>query len=125
MEVFYQHLNDCITARDKENYITNVPDCNWLSIDENDPKFDEEFKKVIINDGVSEANDNNVVDMPEMFDSYINMEVGLPRVNDVELYHATLKWRAINYDSKALVIEISNPITDTSLYEVEYLDELV
>ena len=91
MEVFYQHLNDCITARDKENYITNVPDCNWLSIDENDPKFDEEFKKVIINDGVSEANDNNVVDMPEMFDSYINMEVGLPRVNDVELYHATLK----------------------------------
>ena len=40
MEVVYKHLTGCITVRDKENYIANVPDWNRLYIDENDPKFD-------------------------------------------------------------------------------------
>ena len=47
MEVFNKHLTDCITARDNGNDITDVLDWNWLYIDEHDPKFDEEFKKVI------------------------------------------------------------------------------
>ena len=41
MEVFDKHLTDCITERDNENDITDMPDWNWLSIDEQDPKFDE------------------------------------------------------------------------------------
>ena len=65
-----------------------------------------------------EAEDNNAVDMPEMFDSYINMEVGLPRGNDGELYHETVKWRAINADGNPLGVKTYNPITDTRLYEV-------
>ena len=44
-----------------------------------------------------EAGDNNMVEMPDMFDSYINMEVGLPRGNDGEIYHAMVKGREI-YD---------------------------
>ena len=73
MELFDKHLTDYITARDKENDITDVPYWNRLSIDESDPKFDEELKKLINDYGVPEANDNNVVDTPEMFDLYINM----------------------------------------------------
>ena len=91
MEVLDKHLTDRITARDKEQDITDVPDWIILSIDEYYPKFDEQFKKLIRNYGVIEAEDNNAVDMPEMFDSYINMEVGLPRGNDGELYHETVK----------------------------------
>ena len=41
MEVFDKHITECITARDKENDIINVPDWNQLSIDEHNPKFDE------------------------------------------------------------------------------------
>ena len=85
MEVFDKHLTDCITARDEGNDITNVPDWNWLSINENDPKFGEYSKTVISDNGVPYSDDNNAVDMPEMFDSYINMEFGLPRSNDGEL----------------------------------------
>ena len=67
--------------RDNENDITDVPDRNRLSIDEHNPKFDEKSKKVISNDGVPGADDNNAVGITEMFDLYINMEVGLPRGN--------------------------------------------
>ena len=118
MEVFDKHLTDRITARDKYNYINNVPDWNWLSIDEHDIKFDEEFKKVISGNVVPEANDSNVVDTHEIFDLYINMEDGLPRGYDGEIHHSTVKQRVINDDRKPLDIGTSNPITDTRLYEV-------
>ena len=73
MECFDRHLTNHIIARDKENDITDVLYWNQLSIDENDPKFDEYFKKVISDNGVPEANNNNSVNKPEIFDSYINM----------------------------------------------------
>ena len=65
-----------------------------------------------------EAGDNNMVEMPDMFDSYINMEVGLPRGNDGEIYHAMVKRRVIDDYGKPLGVETSNPITDTRIYEV-------
>ena len=80
---------------------------------------------MISNDGVSKADDNHEVEFPEMFDSYINMEFILPRVNDGELYHATIKVRAINDDGKPLGVETYNPITGTRPYEVEYIDGTV
>ena len=118
MEVFDNHLNDCITPRNKENSITNMSDWNRMSIDEHNPKFDEEFKKVISGNVVPEANDSNVVDTHEIFDLYINMEDGLPRGYDGEIHHSTVKQRVINDDRKPLDIGTSNPITDTRLYEV-------
>ena len=65
-----------------------------------------------------EVNENNTVNTPEMFDSYINMEVGLPRGNDGEIYPETVKWHVIDDDGKPLGVETSNPITDTIIYEV-------
>ena len=55
MEVFDKNLTDQITSRDNKNDITDVTYWNRLSIDEHDPKFDEEFKKVISYDGISDA----------------------------------------------------------------------
>ena len=52
MEVFDNHLTGSITARDKDNDINNVIAWNRLSIDEHNPNFDEEFKKLISKDGV-------------------------------------------------------------------------
>ena len=73
---------------------------------------------MIIDDGVPEDNDNNAVETPEMFDLYINIQVGLPRVNDGDLYHATVKGHVIHDDWKPLGVETSNPITDIRLYEL-------
>ena len=73
---------------------------------------------MIIDDGVPEDNDNNAVETPEMFDLYINIQVGIPRVNDGDLYHATVKRHVIHDDGKPLGVETSNPITDIRLYEL-------
>ena len=56
-----------------------------------------------------------------MFDLYINMEVGLSRLNGDNLYHATFIQRVIGNDGKPLEIGTSNPITDTRIYEVYYI----
>ena len=74
---------------------------------------------------VPEADDNNEVKTPEMFDSYINRDFGIPRGNDGELYRATVKWRATDDDGKPLWVETYNTITDTRFYKVEYLDGAV
>ena len=121
MEVFDKHLNYQITTRDKDNDITNVPYWNQLSIDEHDYNFDEEFKKVISDDGVPEFDDNNASDAPEIFDSYINMDVGAPRRNDGELYYKTVRRLEIDDDGKLLELETSKPITEKRLYEVDYI----
>ena len=67
---------------------------------------------------MTEADDNNVVNTPEMFFLYINMEVGLPSGNDGEIYHTTVKLHKIGNYWKLLGIETSNPITISRLYEV-------
>ena len=60
-----------------------------------------------------------------MFDSYINMEVGLPRGNDGEIYPETVKWHVIDDDGKPLGLGTSNPITDKIIYEVEHTDGMI
>ena len=65
-----------------------------------------------------EAGDNTAYEKPDMSDSYINMEVGLPRGNDGEIYHAMVKRRVIDDYGNPLGVETSNPITDTRIYEV-------
>ena len=71
---------------------------------------------MISDSDLTEANDINAVKMTDMFDSYINIEVGLSRVNDDDLYHATFKQCVIDDDGGPLDIVTSNPITDTSIY---------
>ena len=55
--------------------------------------FDEEFKKVIDDNDVPHA--DTTYD-PETFDTYIGMEIGLPRGDDGSVEHATVKRRKLN-----------------------------
>lgn len=50
---------------------------------------------------------------PDMFDQYINMEVGLPRGSGDQLFHARVKQRAVDEDGKPIGVESNNPLTDT------------
>ena len=56
-----------------------------------------------------------------MFDSYIDMEIGLPRGLDGELYHAKLNRCLVDRDRISARVGTYNPITDTRLYDLEVL----
>ena len=50
------------------------------------------------------------------------MEIGQPRGDDVQLHHAVVKKRVINNYWKTTGVAIYNTLTDSTQYEVQYLD---
>ena len=116
-------------TNDKEVNIAEVPEWNSLSIDECEPNFFEYFNKVISDEDIPETknesqpqDDHNTEQKLEIFDSYIDMVVALPRVLDDGLFHAKVKWRAMDHVRNTISKETNKPITDTGLYEVKYID---
>jgi hypothetical protein len=88
-------------------------------IDEVDADFAEEFNKVISDESIKEADEEYSADT---FDNYLNMEIGLPRGDDDALHHATVKRRATTEDGIPIGTRSNNPLTDSRVYEVEFLD---
>ena len=83
MEQSNSLLNERLEAKDIDTNIASVPDWNQWSIDNLDPEFDDELQKVISDDDVPHDDEEKPKEepthIPEMFDSYIEMEIGLPR----------------------------------------------
>ena len=69
--------------------------CNWnqLSLSTFDDDFIEEFNKVISDESVPHAEESTTEEeyTPDSCDNFINMELGMPRGQDGELQHATVK----------------------------------
>jgi hypothetical protein len=118
---YNEGLKRRLEAKDIDANVTDVPDWNRLSMDESDPDFNEEFNKVISDDAIPEADDTEQ-STPEIFDQYINMELALPQGDGTEMLHAKVKRRALDYNGRPIGKESNNPITDTRLYEVEFID---
>ena len=74
-----------------------------------------------INDTGVPDEDESQIDF-DTNDTHINMEIGLPRGPGGNIQRAVVKRRAIGEDGKPLGVASSNPLTDTRLYEVEFLD---
>ena len=91
---------------------------DWADLLEEDEDFREEFEAVYNSDQVDEADDFT----PEVLqDTYLSMELALPRDGEgPEFAKVTKRLR----DKEGLPIGTANdnPILDTRLYEVEYLD---
>ena len=133
---FNKHLHERldVISKDPSHQSSEIPDWNRLSLNEDDPEFDIEFKKVISDDSIPEADvaqkniedeDKDVTEetpSSDAFDPYLGMEVGLPRGADNQLYHARVKRRAVDKDGELVGVESENPLTDTRVYEVEFLD---
>jgi hypothetical protein len=81
--------------------------------------FNEEFEKVISNDGLLKADQTFT---PDIFDdTYVNMELALPRRGgEVELGRVTKHLR--DKDGLPIGTANDNPILDTRVYEVEFPD---
>lgn len=74
-------------------------------------------------------NDETIKEADKLFnsrdDQFLQMEVGLSTGEDGERESAIVKRCAVDLDGKPVGIYNPNPILDSSLYEVEYLDGMV
>ena len=91
---------------------------DWAEFLEFDPDFQEEFNKIVNDEGTPEADSYT----PEVGDdTYMHMELALPRDGDgPEFARVTKRLR----DDNGLPIGTANenPILDSRMYEVEYAD---
>ena len=101
------------------SYIGSKPNPeDWADLIETDDDFREEFYKIFNSKDVKEADSYT----PEVLDdTYLNMELALPRDEDGPEYARVTK-RLRDKNGLPIGTSHSNPILDTRLYEVEYLD---
>ena len=129
MAEYDELLSKNIGAKGTELSMDEIPDWNRLSLNELDPEFDKEFNKVISDEGLPEAesefapDESNPINVHQASsDGYIDMELGMPRGAKGQLIHTKVKRRAVDNNGKPLVVASNNPIIDTRIYEIEYLD---
>ena len=106
------HLKDRGYAGNKPN-----PD-DWADLMENDEDFREEFTNIYNDSSIPEA-DNYTPEIGD--DTYVNMEVTIPRDGEgPEFARVTKRLR----DANGIPIGCANdnPILDTRVYEVEFMD---
>ena len=103
-------------------YIGDKPNPDhWSELIQNDSDFREEFERIYNNDEIPDADYEEYI--PDVLDNaYLNMEVDLPRDGKGPELACVVKRFRKKY---GIPIETSNdnPILDSLIYEVEYLDE--
>ena len=91
---------------------------DWADLIDEDEDFCEEFQRIYNNNEVQEADDYT----SEIRDhTYLNMEVALPH-EDTGPTFAKVTKRLKDANGIPIVTANENPILDSYLYEVEYLD---
>ena len=93
---------------------------NWTDHPfEEDPDFIEEFHDVISN---NELKDVDETFTPDIYDTYLNMELAIPQGDSLEPRLARVTKRLKDVNGLPIGLANENPILDTRMYEVEYLD---
>ena len=106
----------------KRGYAGAKPDPkDWADMIQEDPEFEEEFNKVFNDNEVPEADDVNAT--PDTGDdTYLNMELALPGGDEGEAKMAKVTKRLRDSQGNPIGKAHDNPILDTRVYEVEYID---
>ena len=86
---------------------------------EEDPDFAEEFHEVISYNELEEADDAFT---PDVYDTYLNMELAIPQGDSLEPRLARVTKRLKDANGLPIGLANENPILDTRMYEAEYLD---
>ena len=84
-----------------------------------DPDFTEEMHEVVSNDELKDADDDFT---PNVYDTYLNMELAIPQGDSLEPRLARVTKRLKDANGLPIGLANENPILDTRMYEVEYLD---
>ena len=91
---------------------------DWADLIENDEDFRDEFETIYNSDSVKDADDYT----PDVLnDTYLGMELALPRDGEGPEFARVTK-RLRDKDGIPIGTANDNPILDSRLYEVEYLD---
>ena len=90
-----------------------------LSLEDKDEEFIEEYKRVITNKDISDAEDITSTELG-VPDPYLDMELGIQRGEDLQ--HANVKRRGVGEDGTPLGVANNNPLLDSLKYEVEFID---
>jgi hypothetical protein len=92
---------------------------DWSDYLEYDPDFQEEFDNIVNDPGISEADKDFT---PDVFDNtYLNMELAIPRESNGPEFARVTKCLKDKY-GLPIGRANNNPMLDTRMYEVEYLD---
>lgn len=115
---FDQRIRDRLKSAVR-GYAGDKPDpADWKDLIDEDDDFREEFQRIYNDDTVQEADDYT----PEIGDdTYLNMEVALPREDDGPTFAKVTK-RLRDANGIPIGVANDNPILDTRVYEVEYMD---
>ena len=99
-----------------------VQQWNNLTVADEDPEFLDEYNYFISDGSIPNGEDYNETDDKEQEDSYVNMEIVLPRKDDDRLMHAIVNRRKLYDEGKAVGNMSKNPLLDTIAYELEFYD---
>ena len=97
---------------------TQPYDWNDHPFDE-EPDFAEEFNEVVSNNELKEADDDFT---PDVYDTYLNMELAIPQGDSLEPRLARVMKRLKDANGLPIGLANENPILDTRMHEVKYLD---
>ena len=86
---------------------------------EEDPDFTEKFLKVISNNKLKEVDETFT---PDVYDTYLNMELAIPQGDSLEPRLARVTNQLKDANGLPIRLADENPILDTRMYKVEYLD---
>ena len=119
----FKEFDDAIKEKLKDydrGYAGAKPDPeDWADMFDEDPDFQDEFNKVFNNSDIPEADDTT----PEVGDdTYLNMELALPGSDDGDAKMAKVTKRLRDENGNPIGRAHDNPILDTRVYEIEYID---
>ena len=121
-DAFDSELSRCI-KNDEFPVDGHKPDPEmWADLKKNDEDFREEFFRIYQDDSIPESDDVTQEPSPELADdTLLRMELALPRDGDgPEL--ARVKRRKKDSDGNPIGRAHQNPILDTRVFEVEFID---
>ena len=117
-----KEYSDKIAAKFKEGRLSvdgDKPDlADWEDLLDNDPDFAEEFGRLFDNADVPEADDEFD---PDSYDHYLEMELAIDRGGE-EPEFARVTKRLKDDRGNPIGTANNNPILDTRMYEVEFVD---
>ena len=124
MKKFDEKIKTRLNAKDTDlsDLIKEQPHWNRLSMDEDDEGFISEYRHPVQSDNTPAGAPEPT---PDSFDGYLQMGLGLPRGEDGEIQHATVKRRTVDHLGQPIGIAHSNPMLDTRMYDIEYADGTV
>ena len=121
-----QAFDEAIKAKIKDSDHTILEGCKTQPYDwtdhpfEEDLDFTEEFHEVISNNELKEADETFT---PNVYDTYMNMKLAILHRDRLEPRLTRVTKRLKDANSLQIRLANENPILDTRMYEVEYLDQ--